>query len=358
MASEFLENFFSEYFLKHFKNNPNKITQLLDPKKDSFDELKEKIKVFLCDYIDSNYYVDDYLKNFDAIRTCYLCMGDHYSRGLYLRELIGRLSFDIIGSAMGNQLAGHDSEQVFNNKIAYYYNKLELDKLYKTSDKEKNKNLGMLSAYYWGLKQYLYEAPFLDEPVTVGPDEGDVCIDIGSAYGETAIWMLKERKASFVHAFDLSDYNIQSFNTNIENLGLQDKAKCYQYAISNKNEDLLFIKSAVNSTQDSVIKDDGALNKENAVYIKGIKLDDFCHEHNIKPQFIKADIEGFELFALQGAAEIIKEFKPKIAFSAYHRRNDLFTLPLYLHELNPNYKFYLKRYHPYWELVLFAKNFE
>lgn len=71
--------------------------------------------------------------------------------------------------------------------------------------------------------------------------------------------------------------------------------------------------------------------------------------------FIKLDIEGSELEALRGASETIKRNKPRLAISIYHKPEDLLELPLYLKELLPSYKFYLRHYSmAYMECVLFA----
>lgn len=71
--------------------------------------------------------------------------------------------------------------------------------------------------------------------------------------------------------------------------------------------------------------------------------------------FIKMDIEGSELAALKGAAEVIKKYKPTIAASAYHRADDFLVLPDFLRELVPEYKFYVRLYSPLPnEAVLFA----
>lgn len=71
--------------------------------------------------------------------------------------------------------------------------------------------------------------------------------------------------------------------------------------------------------------------------------------------FIKMDIEGSELEALKGGAETIRRNKPKMAISIYHKPEDLLELPLYLKELVPEYKLYLRHYSmAYMECVLFA----
>ena len=60
--------------------------------------------------------------------------------------------------------------------------------------------------------------------------------------------------------------------------------------------------------------------------------------------FMKSDIEGAEMQAIKGAENMIREYKPTLAFSIYHRKEDIFTIPLRLHELNQGYKFYMRHY--------------
>ena len=62
--------------------------------------------------------------------------------------------------------------------------------------------------------------------------------------------------------------------------------------------------------------------------------------------YIKADVEGADYHTLLGMKNTLKSFKPKLNFSAYHRFEDIFKLPLLINELNPEYKIYL-RHHPY-----------
>lgn len=72
--------------------------------------------------------------------------------------------------------------------------------------------------------------------------------------------------------------------------------------------------------------------------------------------FIKMDVEGAEREAILGAKETLQTQKPKLAFSGYHRNEDLFALPLLLKKIEPSYQIYL-RHHPYlpaWETNFYA----
>lgn len=66
---------------------------------------------------------------------------------------------------------------------------------------------------------------------------------------------------------------------------------------------------------------------------------------------IKMDVEGSELKALEGAEKIITAYRPKLYVCAYHRNDDLFTLPLKIWEMCPDYKIYFCHtpYIPAWE---------
>ena len=71
--------------------------------------------------------------------------------------------------------------------------------------------------------------------------------------------------------------------------------------------------------------------------------------------FIKIDIEGAELAALQGAENTLKKFKPNLAISLYHKNEDLYDIPLWLKNAVPEYKFYIRHYsNKRWDMVLYC----
>ena len=74
-----------------------------------------------------------------------------------------------------------------------------------------------------------------------------------------------------------------------------------------------------------------------------------------KVTFIKMDIEGAELKALEGASNTIKKYHPKLAICIYHKPTDIYDIGSYLLTLYPNYKFYIRQYTTsMWETVLYA----
>ena len=86
------------------------------------------------------------------------------------------------------------------------------------------------------------------------------------------------------------------------------------------------------------------------------------HEHfaEICPaeriDLLKLDVEGDEMDALIGAAGTIRQSKPCLAVSVYHRTGDIFELPLRVLEMLPDFKLYLRREAciPAWDITLFA----
>ena len=70
--------------------------------------------------------------------------------------------------------------------------------------------------------------------------------------------------------------------------------------------------------------------------------------------YIKYDVEGAECEALIGSAEAISRCRPALLVSAYHKSEDIFSLPLLVKSLRPDYRLYYRRYPyvPAWDLNL------
>lgn len=60
--------------------------------------------------------------------------------------------------------------------------------------------------------------------------------------------------------------------------------------------------------------------------------------------YIKLNIEGAELDALDGAKQAIRRHRPRLAVSVYHRPGDLWNIAVKVRELEPSYRFYLRQH--------------
>ena len=70
---------------------------------------------------------------------------------------------------------------------------------------------------------------------------------------------------------------------------------------------------------------------------------------------LKLDVEGSEVSALLGAARTLRDSRPVLAISAYHRPEDLWVLPDLLAELCPDYRLYLRQHtNNSFDLVLYG----
>jgi len=88
-------------------------------------------------------------------------------------------------------------------------------------------------------------------------------------------------------------------------------------------------------------------------------LDEIWHEtpgEDTPLDYIKYDVEGSEAAALRGSSEVIRQCSPALLVSLYHRSEDLFELPLLIHKLCPDYRFYLRRMAgiPAWDINLYC----
>jgi len=73
------------------------------------------------------------------------------------------------------------------------------------------------------------------------------------------------------------------------------------------------------------------------------------------PSVIKLDIEGAEIRALTGARQTIDRYRPALAVCVYHCPNDLWEIPLLLHDWDLGYKLYLRVHaHSTFDTVLYA----
>ena len=106
----------------------------------------------------------------------------------------------------------------------------------------------------------------------------------------------------------------------------------YKNALWNKNE-MVDFNNAGNT--------DSAISLSGKSLVSAVSLDSVIE---CAPTFIKMDIEGAEYEALVGAERTIRLYKPRLAISVYHNKNDILRIPTLIKSFDPNYKLYLRCY--------------
>ena len=164
-------------------------------------------------------------------------------------------------------------------------------------------------------------------------NKGDVIVDCGSAEGFFAFKY--QDIASKIYAIEPLPIFIKSLHKLFDK---NDAVEILPVALSNEKGTLFLEKSNIASTCKSSI--DG--NEDNYIKIESVTIDSIFAEKGIKIDYLKADLEGFEENMILGALETIKQSKPKIAITTYHRGQDCDKLMNILKSIVPEYKFYAK----------------
>lgn len=166
--------------------------------------------------------------------------------------------------------------------------------------------------------------------------ENDIIIDGGACYGDTSLYYLdKINGKGKVYAFEFIDKNLEIFNENLNlNPHYKDNIEIIKRPLWSNSHSKLF--TAYNASMSCVTTNSSI---EYTQELTSISIDDFVKDYNIdKIDLIKLDIEGCELEALKGAKESIQKFKPKLQICLYHKKEDLWELPIYIKQLVPEYK--------------------
>ena len=184
-------------------------------------------------------------------------------------------------------------------------------------------------------------------------EKGNVVIDAGACYGDTAIYFACHTgKSGKVYSFEFVKQNIDIFNKNIQlNKKIAPIISLVKMPLWSNSNTEIFVEDEGPGSK-AVLEKSQGVSKH-----KTISIDDFVSKEEIdRVDFIKMDIEGAELHALKGATNVIKKFKPKLAICVYHKVLDCYEIPKFIESLNLGYTFYFDHYSTHnEESVIFAK---
>ncbi len=201
------------------------------------------------------------------------------------------------------------------------------------------------------IEQYAYKENGISK---VYAEEGDVVLDLGGCWGDTALYFAsKVGESGHVFSFEFipGNINIHNINTRL-NPSLKDRITLVENPVTHVSDLPVYYQDNGPGSRIAI-----APFPEQTGQTKTISIDDFVARNGLeKVDFIKMDIEGAEPDSLRGAVQTIRKFKPKLAIAIYHSMDDFVNIPRWISDLNLGYKLYLGHYKIHAEeTILFAK---
>lgn len=233
-------------------------------------------------------------------------------------------------------------DTIFTREYIEAHNE-EFDKAYELlADEESRENyINILNFKVSGKIEYLFKAEkeknfIYKEILKVGDNE--TFVDLGAYDGDTVREFVAACGGKYkkIYAFEADEKNFKKLKANTENF---EDVYAFNLAAWDKKETLLFEKKKGRNSRLSVAGN---------VEVQAQSVDNVVDG---EVTILKMDIEGSEEKALDGARETIVKYSPRLYVCAYHRNSDMFLLPLKIHSMCSNYRFYFyhHRYIPAWE---------
>ena len=235
-------------------------------------------------------------------------------------------------------------EEYDMNELNHSFSSIEIANiitLYNLLDDEKSKRVFMSILKFKLTEDYFYTISEKDDVSLQYFDkevitllENEVFIDCGGYTGDSIDAFIKtvNGKFDYIYSYEPDTNNFEILENHV------NKSKYKEKIIS------------INA---------GVSYKEKSLYLNGDGLITSCTENKTEkkaevvtieksishiPTFIKMDVQSFEVNALLGCMDMIKEHKPKLAISIYHKWDDLWSIPLLLKQWVPEYELKIRHY--------------
>ncbi len=174
------------------------------------------------------------------------------------------------------------------------------------------------------------------EPDIYAVSSNDVFVDCGAYTGDTLTLLMKATNGEIkgYHGFEPSNDNFKELqqmsksfpNMHLYNKGLHQTDTVLRFDTERSSASCTL--STVGNCEIAVVSLDSTLDKTPVT-------------------FIKMDIEGAEIAALEGAQNLIKREQPILAISVYHKPSDIIDIPILIDSFGVKYSYYLRHYYLY-----------
>ena len=168
-------------------------------------------------------------------------------------------------------------------------------------------------------------------------------IDAGSFTGDTSLPLsrITEKKVYAFEPFEDS-FNILKKNigeNNIKNIVPKNKS------LGNINGERTLFLSGDNVQ--GISSDPNIRSYDSEINVQEVTIDKFVEENGIDLGLIKVDVEGAEMDLLEGAINTIKNQKPILCISIYHKVSDYFNIIPWIANLDLGYEFEVYKEQPW-----------
>lgn len=155
----------------------------------------------------------------------------------------------------------------------------------------------------------------------------EVFVDCGAYNGDNIQDFIDFEKGEFksYYAFELNKKNYEELKDNVHRSWPEYEHKFIleNKGISNTTMPIMYIDACEGSKVNGIGTEKG--------YV--VSIDDYFADSDEKVSFIKMDIEGAEMAALEGAQKTIRQYFPKLAICIYHKPEDFWEIPLFIKNL-------------------------
>jgi len=228
----------------------------------------------------------------------------------------------------GVKLPDYKDDYIQGRLISYVY----MDTLFVYCNYNDNYNSKLVDLLDICLGEGTYG--YKNDKIDVTVKNGDVVIDAGAWIGDFSAYA--SVKGAEVYAFEPSKTTIEYLKITQQ---LNKNIHIVEKGLGNRTE-FSFLSSDLSNSGSNKI----TIETNHSEKIEITTIDDFVAEQQLtRVDFIKADIEGFERYMLEGASKTLKIFAPKIAVCTYHLPDDPEILAKIILDANPNYTIVQKK---------------
>ena len=173
--------------------------------------------------------------------------------------------------------------------------------------------------------------------------DGEIFVDAGAYVGDSLERFIWSVNGVFreIHAFEPGKVQFNAMVKRVARLSEEWAFASQKVVLNNKaltaHNGNIRLSNASYLIQSSIVN--GVSDGQSTIEIEGITLDSYFNGGNVS--LIKVDVEGSEKLFLEGASEVIKKSRPRIALSVYHFPTDIFELPKTVLQINPEYQLFL-----------------